>query len=231
MNFSQRSYELELLDQENIPKQDLYQNLIELNTINSLLGGHAVTLKAIKSFQLQTNKSYRILDIGCGGGDNLIYIAKWARKNNLSLQLIGVDLKKDCIEFAQNRCKDYPEISFIEKDYRLLKNSPQKYNIIFSALFCHHFKEHDLQELMAFKKDNSTLGFFINDLHRHALAYYSISWLTQLFSKSYLVKNDARLSVKRGFNKKELAALLPKSKQLSLKWVWAFRWLAIYKHT
>jgi len=230
MNFNQRSYELELLDKENIPQADLYQNLVELNTINTLLGGHAVTLKGIKSFNLQCNKNYRVLDIGCGGGDNLISIADWARKNNLSLQLIGVDLKKDCIEFAKNRCTAYPEISFIESDYRLLIHEFQKYDIIFSALFCHHFKEQDLKELFAFKKNQSTLGFFINDLHRNAIAYYSISWLTKLFSKSYLVKNDARLSVKRGFNKSELAALLPNSKQSSLKWVWAFRWLYLYKH-
>ena len=53
-------------------------------------------------------------------------------------------------------------------------------------------------------------GFFINDLHRHPLAYHSIRILTSLFSKSYLVKNDAPLSVLRGFKKKELEDLLIK---------------------
>jgi hypothetical protein len=74
---------------------------------------------------------------------------------------------------------------------------------------------------------NAGLGFFINDLHRHFLAYYSIKILTGLFSKSYLVKNDAPLSVQRGFIKKEWEDLMHKSAidNYSIQWKWAFRWL------
>jgi hypothetical protein len=50
--------------------------------------------------------------------------------------------------------------------------------------------------------------------------------LTALFSKSYLVKNDAPLSVKRGFKKSELISLLKKAgfTDYSVKWSWAFRY-------
>ena len=76
---------------------------------------------------------------------------------------------------------------------------------------------------------NAEKGFFIADLHRHPLAYYSIKLLTGLFSKSYLVKNDAPLSVLRGFSRKEWEALLaqPGIKNYSIRWKWAFRWLII----
>ena len=76
---------------------------------------------------------------------------------------------------------------------------------------------------------NAEKGFFIADLHRHPLAYYSIKWLTGLFSKSYLVKNDAPLSVLRGFSRKEWESLLTKAgiKNYSIRWKWAFRWLII----
>jgi D-alanyl-D-alanine dipeptidase len=41
-----------------------------------------------------------------------------------------------------------------------------------------------------------------------------------------LVKNDAPLSVKRGFRKSELVSLLEKAgfKNYSVKWSWAFRY-------
>jgi hypothetical protein len=76
-------------------------------------------------------------------------------------------------------------------------------------------------------QQNSQLGFFINDLHRHWMAYYSIKLLTRLFSKSYLVKNDAPLSVHRGFKKKEWNAIFTEAgiRNFSCKWRWAFRWL------
>ena len=87
-------------------------------------------------------------------------------------------------------------------------------------------------DLMGWMKNNSTLGFFVNDLHRHPLAYHSIKLITSLFSKSYLVKNDAPLSVARGFKKDELIEILQQSSIIhyQLKWMWAFRWLLIYKH-
>jgi hypothetical protein len=76
------------------------------------------------------------------------------------------------------------------------------------------------------------MGFFVNDLHRHPFAYYSIKWLTKFFSKSYLVKNDAPLSVLRGFKRKELEVLSHQSsvEKISINWKWAFRWLLVYIH-
>ena len=79
-------------------------------------------------------------------------------------------------------------------------------------------------------KDNSTVGFFINDLHRHTLAYYSIKTLTKVFSSSYLVRNDAPLSVARGFTKEELQRLCIEARinTALINWKWAFRFLVIY---
>ena len=81
-------------------------------------------------------------------------------------------------------------------------------------------------------KQNAAIGFFINDLHRHPLAWYSIKGLTSLFSKSYLVKNDAPLSVARGFKKNEWKEIL-KAAGISnyfLTWKWAFRYLVICRN-
>ena len=48
MNLKTRSYQKELLDQENIPFSDIAQTMRELNTINTWLGGHAITIKGFK---------------------------------------------------------------------------------------------------------------------------------------------------------------------------------------
>jgi hypothetical protein len=81
-------------------------------------------------------------------------------------------------------------------------------------------------------KENSNIGFFINDLHRHSLAYYSIKWLTALFSGSYLVKNDAPLSVARGFKKKEWDNIFKAAgiSNYKIQWKWAFRYLILWQH-
>ena len=78
--FSHRSYEPELLDAPNIPKELLFKNLRELDVVNRLLGGHAITLAGIKKLVTDKNKTYRIVDVGCGGGDAMKHIALWAKK-------------------------------------------------------------------------------------------------------------------------------------------------------
>jgi hypothetical protein len=79
--------------------------------------------------------------------------------------------------------------------------------------------------------DTAKEGMIINDLHRHWFAYYSINTLTHFFSKSELVKNDAKLSVLKGFTKKEWKSCLSELgfDRFYIHWVWAFRHLIILK--
>jgi len=219
-----RSYKKELLDHDNIPFEDIKQNLKELNTINTLLGGHSITLDGIKKLLPNTTEEIYIVEIGCGGGDNLAYLQKKLKGN---IKFTGVDLKETCINFAK---ETYPSIDFICSDYRLLKLD-KKPDIIFSSLFCHHFTNEQLIEQFKWLQANTRNGFIINDLQRHPLAYSSIKLLTQLFSKSYLVKNDAPLSVARGFHKKELNELMRTANiyNFDILWKWAFRYLVVAK--
>jgi hypothetical protein len=84
--------------------------------------------------------------------------------------------------------------------------------------------------MMKWMKETCRIGFLINDLHRHPLAFYSIKLLTQVFSKSYLVKNDAPLSVQRGFTRSEWESIFLAAgiNNYSIEWRWAFRWLITY---
>lgn len=229
--FATRSYTPELLDQPHIPFADIRQNMRELDTINTLLGGHAITLKGLNMLlPKQTIDPIPVLEIGCGDGNNLRVIQQWAKRKGLALQLTGVDYNPECIAYARQVAAN-KGIDFICSDYRDVA-LPQKSGIVFSSLFCHHFTDAQLVAQLRWMEDNSRLGFFINDLHRHPLAYHSIRLLTKIFSKSYLVKNDAPLSVLRGFQKKEWSRLLAEAGVAAqVKWAWAFRWLIVSKPT
>jgi 2-polyprenyl-3-methyl-5-hydroxy-6-metoxy-1,4-benzoquinol methylase len=232
-DFSIRSYEKELLDRNDIPFEDIKRNMQELEAINTRLGGHNITLHGLKSiYKKSSQKNVSVCEVGCGGGDNLKVIDKWCIQNNISAQFIGIDINKDCINYAGQNCKNIASINFITSDYKLVSLTNKKPDIIFSSLFCHHLNDEEIVNMLEWSRNNSLLGFFINDLHRHFLAYYSIKLLTRLFSKSYLVKNDAPLSVRRGFTKKDLKILLDKSgiKNYTIIWKWAFRWLVIVKN-
>jgi len=226
MNFTLRSYEKELLDAADISFSEIKKNMQELDTINTWLGGHSITRAGFKKL-ISDKKKLKVCEIGCGGGDNLAMLIRWSKKNNLQIECIGIDIKKECIEYAAMRWKNEP-IEWMTSDYRDVQFS-EKPDIIFSSLFCHHFTQEELVDQLKWMQANSRQGFFINDLHRHPLAYYSIKFLTSLFSRSKLVKNDAPLSVARGFKRKDWEWLRNESglKAVSIQWKWAFRYLII----
>jgi 2-polyprenyl-3-methyl-5-hydroxy-6-metoxy-1,4-benzoquinol methylase len=193
-----------------------------LDFINTWLGGYDISLNALKKV-LQKNDPKVLVDIGCGGGDTLKYIARWSDKKGYDLQLFGVDLKPDCTTYAVEN-KPNKALNFITDDYRNVHQHLPKIDILHACLFCHHLSESQIVELIQYaKKYNITL--IINDLERNSIAYYAIKLLTQIFSKSYLVKNDAPLSVLRGFKKIEWKKILTEANanHYSITWKWAFR--------
>ena len=230
MNLSIRSNAKEFLDNDDIPFPDIKRNMEELEVINRRLGGHAITIAGFKSLA-KGKRELLVCEIGCGGGDNLVAIKKWCDNKRIHVTFQGVDIKEECIRFARSRQELSNCTEFHSSDYRTARLT-KKPDIIFSSLFCHHFTGEELQQQFRWMHQNSRMGFFINDLHRHSLAYYSIKHLTKLFSRSYLVRNDAPLSVLRGFKKPELQALLKQAGIMgaSVEWKWAFRFLIVYAH-
>ena len=225
----QRSDQKELMDADDIPFADMAETLKELNTINTWLGGHAITLNGIKQFT-QQDKSIRVCEIGCGGGDNLFAIYKYCSKRNIKVHFIGIDINPECITFARQQ---YPQLpcQWICSDYAKV-NFDERPDIIFSSLFCHHFADEELVSMLQWQQKESKKGFFINDLHRHWLAWFLIKNITKFFSKSYLVKNDAAVSVARGFRKKEWQHLFNQAgiQNYKISWQWAFRFLVSCKN-
>ena len=227
-SFKLRSYQKELLDRDDIPFEDIKRNMQELDLINRTLGGHVITLSGLKKITENINIStdaLHILEIGSGGGDNLRIIKQWANEHDLPVHLQGVDINPGCVIYAKSLAKNN-DIDFICSDYKDV-DFEVKPDIIFSSLFCHHFTDDELVFMINWMHQNSRLGFFINDLHRHPIAYYSIKILTGIFSKSYLVKNDAPLSVQRGFKRKDWEKIFDRAHitNFQCRWCWAFRWL------
>ncbi|HTJ12168.1 MAG TPA: methyltransferase domain-containing protein [Dinghuibacter sp.] len=232
MSWAERLDQLELLDGDDIPQADLERNLVELDIINRRLGGHRITLAGMERLIwtprvriILQQRPLRICEIGCGGGDNLWVIDRWARRRNIRLDIVGVDLKETCTAYAERKRWHNPTF-WMTRDYR---EFDLDVDIIFSSLFCHHFPDEELPPMLRWMNEHASAGFFINDLHRHPLAYHSIKWLTRAFSRSYLVKNDAPLSVRRAFVHRDWDRYLTEAglSHASVYWKWAFRWLVV----
>lgn len=232
MNFSQRATEPELMDDLDLASDALRQNLEELEIINTRLGGYRIVTDALARLRakMPPRRPLRLADLGSGGGDTLRYIASWARRRHLPVQLMGIDANPFMLEYATEKSQAYPEISFQQQDIFAAEFRAQHFDVITCSLFCHHFTDDELAGLLRQLRQQAGVAVIINDLHRHAVAYYSIKWLTRLFRGSYLVRNDAPLSVARAFTKADWQRILQQAgiDKYELRWRWAFRWQVVF---
>lgn len=208
------------------------QTLRELETINTLLGGNYVTLNGLD--RLLNEKEYSlpitVADLGCGGGDILRLVHAWGERKGLTLNLLGVDANPSIVDFARRHTSQkniqYQAFNIFSDAFR-----EQKFDVVISTLFLHHFTSDQLANLLRELKQQTSIGIVINDLHRHWFAYYSIKWLTRMFSKSHMVVHDAPVSVARSFRRKDWVEILEKAgiTRYRMRWMWAFRWQVVIR--
>ncbi|MDB5258117.1 MAG: SAM-dependent methyltransferase [Chitinophagaceae bacterium] len=224
--FRQRDDAKEILDDLEVQGEAVSQNLKELDIINTLLGGNTISVAALKTVvKLHPGKKHwKIADLGCGSGHLMLEMNKVLQQQTCTAEFTGFDANPFIVKYAQTHCAHDPSIRILCHNV-LTDPFPEIYDIVHASLFLHHFTADELVLLLAQLKKQTSTAIVINDLHRHPLAYYSIKWLTGLFSKSYLVKNDAALSVAKGFKKAEWTSLLERAgyNRYTIKWVWAFR--------
>jgi len=228
MDFSRRATEEELMDDLSLATDALRQNLDELETINTWLGGYTPVLRGLHLLRPRFPSAHplRLADIGSGGGDTLRQIARWARRHALPIELTGVDANAFMIDYARQKCQPWPEIRFQQADVFSEAFASQQFDVITCSLFCHHFPDEALHRLLSQLARQASVGVIINDLHRHPVAYHSIRWLTRLLRGSHLVQHDAPLSVARAFRRSELEQICRQAgvRIRHLRWRWAFRW-------
>jgi ubiquinone/menaquinone biosynthesis C-methylase UbiE len=227
MDLTTRSYETETMDDLNCSGEVVSQTLRELEFINKWLGGNAVTLDAVKKVSREINKKeITLVDLGCGGGDMLRLIYHWGKSNGIKFHLGGIDANPNIIQYAKDNLTDIPGVSLSTMDIFSNEFKSIHCDIIIGTLFFHHFTKEQLVAFFRQLRSQVREAVIINDIHRHPLAFHSIRLLTKAFSKSFMVINDAPLSVQRAFTKRELQEMFSEAgyKRVSIQWKWAFRW-------
>jgi hypothetical protein len=232
VDFTQRSSQIEIMDTYTGTTEGLEVILKDINRVNRLLGGYRITLNAVFELLKTTNKeSYTILDMGCAEGTMLRKLALVARKRNISLNLIGVDLNKQSLQLARRYSSDFPEISYMESDILTADFSHLQIDVVMTTLTLHHFSDEGVVQFVNQFNKLALIGVVINDLQRSSVAYYLFKVFSLFFIKTEIAKNDGLLSIRRAFRQRELVSYAAKVKNAShnINWKWAFRYVWILK--
>ncbi|WP_419211651.1 methyltransferase domain-containing protein [Maribacter sp. X9] len=232
VDFTQRSPESEIMDTYTGTTEELDIILKDINRVNSLLGGYQITLNGVfELIAIKNKKSYTILDMGCAEGTMLRKLALEARKRNITVNLIGVDLNKQGLELATIYSTHFPEISFIECNILTADFSHLDIDVVMTTLTLHHFSDTGVVQFVNQFNTLASLGVVINDLQRSPLAYYLFKAFSFFFIRTEIAKKDGLLSIRRAFKKQELLGYANQVKNAShtIKWKWAFRYVWVLK--
>lgn len=224
MKMNDRSEEQELLDlgPMHYTQEEYADCLVQLSRIGRFLGGDKATLKTLNKH----DKPETILEVGCGGGQFTLQLAKQFPQ----AQVLGIDISSDAIEFAKAQLikKPIDNVSF-DLCSAKLDFPPNSFDVITTTLVCHHLNDEQLVDFLKNAYQISKKRIVINDLHRHALAYWGFAFISGLFFRNRLIYHDGLLSIKRAFKKKDWVAYLKAAEipleQCSITWHWAFRWV------
>lgn len=232
MNFSNRSRESELMDDANLDPLLLQKIYADINMVNNVLQGFALSLGAIKRIIKENpQNSYTILDMGCGDGAMLRKVAAYFESRSFELKLIGIDLNTKSIQIAKENSKEFLNIRYLEEDILELEADDLQCDILLCTLTMHHFDSEVIPTFMNQFVRLSRLGVIINDLQRSKVSYYLFQLFSSIFMKTQIAKHDGLVSIKSAFKRKELVDFSSKLPNLEhvINWKWAFRYLWIIR--
>lgn len=228
-DFTQRSREMELMDDTSLSDELLDGALRDISMLNKRLGGNQITLKAVHKLvaQFPDKKKWSILDVGCGNGEMLRILADSFVQRDVEVSFYGADLSKKSIDMAIAQSQEYSTIAYTTQDILTLSPQEHQYDIIICTLTLHHIREEDIVPFLAKFAELAVLGLIINDLQRSSLSYQLFKLISRIFIKSPIAKNDGLVSIASAFKRADFERY---AQELGLKnhkitWKWAFRYL------
>lgn len=204
----QRATARELMDVEDSSFVDLHECLRDLAVVNRVTLGYRPTLGFLdrmkREGRLPVGRPLHVVDIGCGYGDTLRRISRWAARRQISVRLTGVDLNPKAIRAAQNASRRHPAIRWIQKDVFACVEWPDgEPDFLISSLFAHHLNDDEHLSFIRWMEATALSGWFINDLLRHPVSYWGFMVLARAAGWHRFVVHDGPLSIARAFQQSD----------------------------
>jgi SAM-dependent methyltransferase len=185
-----RSTELERLDTETPPREEMARVMGYLAFVNRWLGG----TRAVAFHLRRVQGPVTVLDVAAGAAH--IPLALALRFPNVTP--LALDISPTALSFAAG-------LPRIRGDARSLPLRDRSVDFVISTHFFHHLTDDEVVETLREFGRVARRGIIVNDLLRNRRALFWIRLFT-LWANPY-VKADGPLSVRRGFTLREMEAL------------------------
>jgi 2-polyprenyl-3-methyl-5-hydroxy-6-metoxy-1,4-benzoquinol methylase len=150
-----------------------------------------------------------MLDVGSGGCDLPMWLIDRCRREGIRLMITCLDHDARVVQFAKQRLARYPEITTLQGDALTLADTPPAaWDFVFSNHFLHHLStpqvRHCLQQVVHACREQCIMS----DLVRSRLSYVLYTAVAKLLLRNSFAYDDGRLSIRKGFTKREALQLV-----------------------
>jgi SAM-dependent methyltransferase len=219
---ARRSAQSEILD-GSVETSELTKILADLARFNGAMMGHWPVLRwldrAVRNIPL--DQPLTLLDIGCGYGDLLRAVRRWARKRRRSMKLIGIDLSPQVIEIARGATNGSDDIAYHASDIFHLKPAVP-IDFATTSLVTHHLSDEMIVRFLRWMETHARRGWVIYDLQRSMVPFYFIALAGVLLRLHPVVTYDGRISVARSLTRREWELAIAQagipSNAIDLRW-------------
>lgn len=200
----------EWMDDPHCDQQLLFKTYEQFSIVNRLLSNWKHLYRTILKERLNRIRTFKLLDIGFGGGDILLDLDQCFKKDGFDVEITGIETDQRALRFVEQQ--SWPDsICFENISLSKLVKEDRHFDFIISNHLLHHLNNDELKSLLTDTERLCDDTVIFNDIERGDLGYLMFHFTTSLLfpsSKSFL-NPDGRISIKRSFTKSELRSLVP----------------------
>ena len=202
----------ELLDEHDVPREDMERSLRDLRRFNKYCGGTNVYRGLVRRFAPTS-----IVDIGTGTSDLLESVAYVPLR-------VGVDFKIEHLLYL----RDGSRVHRVVGDAHRLPFRDGAVDLVTSSHFFHHFSPEENAGILG-ESLRVARNVAMTDTRRHYVPLLFVSLLGLLRAVGHVTRLDAPASVRQGYTVaevREVAARVRASKAQVVR-KWPFRWAVL----
>ncbi len=172
-------------------------------------------------------RRYTLLDIGFGGGDLTLALARWAAADGFRLDVTGIEINPRALDYAATLAP--PEnVAFRHANAHELLTRGERFDFVVSNHLLHHLSDDEFLEMLETATRLSRHCVLMMDARRSDIAYALFAVLTVPFLRNSYHRHDGLASIRRAYTYTELQQAAPSG--WTLKRLFPFRLALAYTH-
>jgi 2-polyprenyl-3-methyl-5-hydroxy-6-metoxy-1,4-benzoquinol methylase len=144
----------------------------------------------------------KLIDVGCGYGDMLRRIERWAEKRGVAMELVGVDVNANAVRAAREAKPASSRVSYVLGDACECADA-QNGDVITASGMTHHLSEPEIVRLLAWMERTARIGWIVTDLHRMPIPYWTFSVIARGPWWHRFIRPDGMISIRRAFREED----------------------------